>query len=454
MRYSLLILTSLLLTLLVSCGKQIDLDDDPFVSTQHLGTQVSIDEAELELLSALDILYPHTRSHKQRRIVSRYSSIDLLNTRSEEAKTPLVHVFNFNDSLGFAIISGDRRVEPIICITEKGHLDPNSVIDNPGMAMYLANMDTYYRIKTGLPVLDENGKEIKPEIPESRYQEPDTASYDTDITYEYGPWEVASSRGTILPCQWDQGTYYGNCFNANCFTSDGQYAWAGCGPIAVGQIMYFWGKNYNNNGVYLDWNDMHTVYNRYSGTTSGQQQVSQLIQIIGLPANMNAHYGPVTDSTGTSTSINTIPQTFLNFGYTAGGTISSYTFNSVYNDVYYGPVFGSGHQYRIHHWQYVLGILINQWDTYGGGHGWVYDQAQIWRRTVYEYHDGFYDHSFTEDNNIVHINWGWGGDYDGYFGAYYLDIYSPRTRSETTATYGAEGLFSYNLNVITGIRAN
>ena len=389
----------------------------------------------------------------QRRIESRYSSGGYNMTRSGESISPLVHVFNFNDNLGFAIMSGDRRVGPIICITEKGHLEPDTVIDNPGMAMYLANMDTYYRIKTGLPVLDEDGQEVRIEMPEYRYEEPDTADYNTVITYDYGSWSVHSSNGSVLPCHWGQGTPSGDCFNANCFTSDGQRAWAGCGPIAVGQIMYYWGKDYHNGGVHLYWSDMHSVYNRNTGTTGEQSQVSQLIQIIGLPANMDAQYGPATDTTGTSTDYTRIPQTFLNFGYTAGGTIQDYTFNNVYYNVSDGPVLGVGYQFKTIHKKYILGILVNTWESFSGGHGWVYDQAQIWRRTVYEYHNGYYDHSFTQDDQIVHINWGWDGWYDGYFGAYDMNKYHPRTRSETTETYGVDGYYHYNLKVITGINA-
>ena len=441
----------ILLLLPLSCVSLVN--ESSLSTTRHSGTQVNIDEAERELKAYLDVLYPSTRDGVQRIIESRYSSGGTSRTRSGETESPEVHIFNFSDSLGYAIISGDRRVGPIICITEKGHLEPDSVIDNPGMAMYLANMDTYYRIKTGLPVFDEAGHEVRLEIPESRYEEPDTSDYHIEITYEYGPWGIASSVGTILPCQWGQGTPSGDCFNANCFTSNGQQAWAGCGPIAVGQIMYFWGKDYNGNGVSLDWDDMHTVYNRYSGTTAGRGQVSQLIQILGLPANMNAQYGSVTDSLGTFTSFNLIPQTFLNFGYTSGGTIYDYTFDTVYNNVYDGPVLGRGYEYRTIHRKYFLGILVNTWETFSGGHDWVFDQAQIWRRTVDEFHDGYYDHSFTQDDYIVHINWGWDGCDDGYFGAYRLDINNPRTRNETTETFGVEDYFHYNLKVITGISA-
>lgn len=441
-----------LLSVLVACVRFVDIDDNSSSAIHYSGTQVSIDEAEQVLLASLDVLFPSSRSGVQRTIESRYSSGGFA-TRSGGTDSPLVHIFNFNDNLGFAIMSGDRRVEPIICITEKGHLEPDTVIDNPGMAMYLSNMDTYYRIKTGLPVIDSDGQEVRLPIPDSRYATRDSAGHHTVYTYEYGPWTVGSSIGTILPCQWGQGTPWGDCFNANCYTSTGQRAWAGCGPVAVGQIMYYWGKDYSNGGVYLDWDDMHTVYNRYSGTTAGQTQVSQLIQILGLPANMDAQYGPATDSTGTSTSLNSIPQTFLNFGYTSGGTIDDYTFYNVNSHISDGPILGSGFEYKTIHRKYVLGILVQTLESFSGGHAWVYDQAQVWQRTVYEYHDGYYDHSFTQDDQIVHINWGWDGTCDGYFGAYYLDCYSPRTRSETTETIGVDGYYEFQLKVITGIDA-
>ena len=415
------------------------------------GFFVDIDEAEKELNAAIDLLSPETRGGiTERNIVSRFSTG--LNVRSGEAETPVVHVFNFNDSLGFAILSGDRRIEPIICITEKGHLEPDSVIDNPGMVIFLSNMDTYYRIKTGLPVLDEDGNEIIIEDPTPQRFLPDTTS-DIVVTYEYGPWTVASSVGTILPCQWGQGDPYGYCFNTECYTSDGQRAWAGCGPVAVGQIMYYWGKDYSDGQVSLDWDSMHTVYNQFDWTIIGRQKVGQLIHLLGSPSNMNATYGPVTDSTGTSTTLESIPQTFLNFGYSSGGVIQDYSFSAVSSGLFTGPVLGSGCSHKTIHRQYLLGLLVNSWETFSGGHAWVFDQAQVWQRTVTEYHDEIFDHSFSENDWVLHINWGWDGEYDGYFSAFDFNINLPKTRSVTEETIGIDGLYQFRLKVITGICA-
>ncbi len=119
---------------------------------------VTIDEAELELLSFMEEIEPMTKGECRRTIKSRFSLGDNMGVRSYgfEAE-PYVHVFNFDNGQGFAIMSGDKRVGPVLCITDSGHLDESPTTDNPGFFMAMSNLDTYYRLCTGMPVTDDDG---------------------------------------------------------------------------------------------------------------------------------------------------------------------------------------------------------------------------------------------------------------------------------------------------------
>ena len=109
---------------------------------------VTIDEAEKDLLCLLTDMnagMPPTRSGEGRRISNKFSLGTPAATHSEEEQEPYVHIFNFEDEEGFAIMSGDERVPSLLAaLTFDGSLCPESEIDNPGLAIFLSNLDAYY----------------------------------------------------------------------------------------------------------------------------------------------------------------------------------------------------------------------------------------------------------------------------------------------------------------------
>ncbi|WP_417014440.1 C10 family peptidase [Alistipes sp.] len=110
--------------------------------------------------------------------------------------------------------------------------------DNPGFAIFLSRADTYYRLKTGLPVYDADGNLVVLS---------DDDGYDPDIDedyVEYSDWYNYSEIGTKLACQWGQDAP----LNAHCYIDWEEYqganGLAGCTAVAVGQIMYHHGYDY------------------------------------------------------------------------------------------------------------------------------------------------------------------------------------------------------------------
>ena len=53
---------------MVACVQQNDIKEASLTKMGHTGTQVSIDEAESQLIASLEVLYPSTKNGVQRRI--------------------------------------------------------------------------------------------------------------------------------------------------------------------------------------------------------------------------------------------------------------------------------------------------------------------------------------------------------------------------------------------------
>lgn len=61
-------------------------------------------------------------------------------TRSDVDNSTNVHIFNFQGG-GYAIMSGDTRVTPMLVLTDKGEIPQDGVVDNPNLVPFLANME-------------------------------------------------------------------------------------------------------------------------------------------------------------------------------------------------------------------------------------------------------------------------------------------------------------------------
>ena len=359
-----------------------------------------------------------------------------------------MYVFNFDDDRGFAVASGDSRVQPVFCITSKGSLNKGDSITHPGLVMAFSRYDTYYRMSVGLPIIDKDGNRISPE--EYGYNtkggvEPDNP-YLPGTIYEYSDWENYGTTGAIIDCHWDQD----DPFNAECYTTLlHQQAVVGCVPIAVAIVMYYWGKKYTYDGTYWDWDKMHQV-KRYNSTPSDSLAwplVQHLLYTLGKPSNLDVSYG----QNSSSANSDNIPRTFLHFGYASGGTLQNYSFSVMRDSIAARPVSGRGSDLKTV--KKVLGIVVSTTYT---GHCWVFDQLLTRRRLVQEYHDGIFYDDFFEYQNFVHINWGWGGYCDGYFlaNASAFDCYQGQSFSRGTTTYGTEGYYQYNLEMNCKIKAD
>lgn len=286
------------------------------------------------------------------------------------------YIFNADNEQGFVIVSGDNRSEEIIGYADQGTIDPDNMPD---------------ALKA---MLDGFAEQL---------QELDEAGLTEPVANSRGARKVLSTgRQPIAPLttsKWAQGAPWTDKLpnhNKNGSTAKPPQ---GCGICCLSQMVYYWKylhmtkpiPAYTMNSTYYEgtfpelpvrefnFDLMQDDYTYSSYTSAQKEEISTLTLYI-----LQAMKSRFTHEHATSTSSSNVPTVFPNyFGYKVGvrisrSTMSPYEFeNLVYNDIRQGlPVILTGSN--------------PEW-----GHFFIADG--------YSY-DGYF-----------HINWGWGGQADGYF---------------------------------------
>ena len=320
---------------------------------------------------------------------------------------PLLSVCNIGS--GFVIVGADDRVKPILGYSFSGQFQKEK---SPQGLLFL---------------LDEYAREI--EAITNSEAEASAAVFEQWKALE-GSSTLNQKAGTpvvepLVASTWNQGQYY----NSQC-PSDSRgpsgHAMVGCGAIVMGQVIRYWNyphhgfgseSYYCNNSAYgygdygllsVDFENATYEFSRMpdvlsSSTPSFQiGPVAKLLYHCGVAAHMA--YGP---SASTANSNNIISGLINHFGYQP--TIQYIERNTYSNTQWVNKIKS----------ELDAGAPI----FYGGngnygGHVFICD-------------------GYTDDD-YFHINWGFGGSYDGYF---QLSALSPGPYD-----------FSYNQAIITDIR--
>ena len=373
---------------------------------------------------------------------------------SDPDETPFVYIANFSDDRGFCVVPGDTRLPEVLIYVDEGQLMPGDTIDNPGLAMYLEMADTYYRMTTGMPVLELNtgtwrayGDE---DYPDDLFIAIDEDEGEDEITYEYSDWRQVGLIGVEekIDLKWHQDSP----FNKYCFTDAGEQAVAGCVPVAVALLMSYHGKDINYYGTEYDWDLMRTVVNGNSGTPEAQDMVATLIRQLGWKINLDATYG----IKGTGADPKRIDTAFKNFGYAHHGTYTKYDSDK---GLALGPIIARGDAFRkIHTWK-IFGLTILQWSEYYSGHDWVISHKITLQRDKHKYINDDLAETVSEEREYVHCNWGWGGSYNGYYFDKVFDVsddshpeFQNPDELNTKSIEGEDNYFRYVLRMHYGVK--
>lgn len=306
----------------------------------------------------------------------RTNNLQLSTTYWTENNEAALYVFNTKN--GFIIIAADDCETPIVGYSLDGRFDP----DNVPIQLEDYLQDFAARIQYGINhriVADEH-----------------TARQWTLVktTGQLNNNKISKAVGPLITAQWHQGCLY----NSLCPIMESapcDHAKVGCVAVAMGQIMHYWGypnqgwgsHSYVYDGTELsvdfgntsyDWNHMPNTLSENSSEVE-IQAVATLLYHCGIAVNMQ--YGANSSDTDS--------------GAAPGALIQYFNYNK-----------------RLHR-EKQSNYSNEEWLS-------LLKQCLDLRRPVF--YTGSSDdggHAFVCDgydsNNLLHFNWGWGGNGDGYF---------------------------------------
>lgn len=430
-----------LLVLLNSCGK---ITDEYQSVVQSTTKNMVIDSNTITLSKATNVAQKFLQAKNANITISIENAQTIVKNG-----IPYFHIINANK--GFVIISPDSLYNPILAYDSIGNFSFADENLNPGLLRWLnkqafeldfirnhKNFRTdsigeknkiLWRILGG-SITKEEGKEPNLDISNKQANR--------IVPFVYPPVLISSEEiafdthmivGPLCLTSWDQ-IYPFNEFcpdvNNPTFKYNG-LAPAGCLPIAMAQIMYFW--NYPNT---YNWSSMYlskAIIDATPGSRAGTDEMARLIHDIGSttgPYFMNTFADYKYVDGGTSSDDSYAPWVFGAFGYTSASrteTISDQVLSGAKNGTPYSglltdeiqinerPCILSGFSDQ----STVLGLVY--WPS-GSGHSWVCDGSNISKyysgvKNTYRSYWGeittqtLYSLSFTI--SYLHMNWGWGG---------------------------------------------
>jgi len=390
-------LAAVALTLLACSDENLSGDDlvtkkvNILPKMQNPNNRVDMEEAMSQVEKSIVFLdKEHPSESRSNRMVNSVSVLLSSGIKSSMMKSgeygtlgisdTLAYVFNFKDSLGYVIISYDRRVgNPLFAFTEKGSLFDGKT-DNPGLKIFLERLEGY--------LLESIIKSNKADEPITRG--PTSAPLNIQVS-------------PLVPVEWGQGMPFNNYVGGQCNNNTGNNKyWAGCVATATAQIMSYWkyptflgGINIGNSnigGTKYNWTMLNNYKrsNDFSQSSVATNMVADLFQKIGKGVNMN--YG--CDGSGSHASLG------LSFLVSNGFKLYGSTYLRDYD---LGFVHSSLTDRRP---LIARGCNVN---AGGGCHAWVIDGVATTLLNIYHH---------------IHNNWGWDGTDNGY---YYTGIFDPLT---------------------------
>ncbi len=329
-----------------------------------------------------------TRAISPRRIIGRGQCVTAPSKTRSGATDTLIYVFNFADNAGFSAIAANRAIEqPILAVTEKGNYTYGEPTGVDNFDYYMEEMvKAVAVIPPFIPVVppDSVGMMIRTDTIRGfrLYHEP------------------------VLTVNWGQEGVFGEYFdNGVC----------GCVITAVAQIMSYHEHPssittvypdsipYSGQIVNLNWLMMKAYPEPIS--IPYQYKISALCKDVGVRVGAHA-----TSSISTGASSYRVPSCLNAYGYTTNNVQSVIGNEAAMRmDLNLGyPVYMDGSRY-------------DENGTRLGGHAWVADGVEYQQITYKDYEWDFETEEYvlvgTRDatQNMIHINWGWDGTYNGPF---------------------------------------
>lgn len=379
-----------------------DTPAEPPVDPHKIPTEQAL--AELEgLLTEID---GTTRSGgRSVRSVETLAASELtVGTRSEEAAEigDLIHIVNFENDGGYAILGADDRIPSVIAIADRGNLSAAEFA-----AASLAN-DPDTENPTLRPELAEYVQSLSENFPDDSM-----SSMDVPTPYLVSQiWRTIARTPILTYVKWNQGEPYN--YYVTKYRPNGVYT--GCVAVAVSQIItsvlykYYWQRNYifpenlkTIKGEKIDWEaifrDMDAGKYTYAerDTSAGARAVAWLMFILGGELDLDYR------ADGTSGRSGDASYFLRNFRFKMAMDVDYSTDQiDMMLTSFNLPVYVQG-----------ADLAVNK------GHAWVID-GRIEQKRALVNPGGT---GYTEEwRTFYHCNYGYNGRYDGYYYSKVFDL--------------------------------
>lgn len=357
------------------------------------------------------------RSGKQRRVVNdgfvlkkeKSSSLRNANIQNHLPDT-LAYICNFADSMGFAIICADDRVGcPVLACVDNGMIEDS--VENPGLAIFLENVYDFIEDK----ILNfEEKKDSLRKIADEFITNQETESTGVLRNVYTGTFTLTKDEEVkpLLFTTWGQSSSPYNDLTKTCLSDISGHAPAGCWATAIAQLMAYYKYpsyvEYVNNGSairnYIDWQAILQKKNASSFIDlKTRKQVANLLFYVGKNIKMNY------DCDGSGANEKDAMSYLKKIGYKECET-QDYSFSKIRSELQKNhPVLMTGKKkkllfvtYKGHTWL-IDGYSTSLVEDYSYQVDMETDKSKYWvTKTVYK-------------NSLLHINWGWAGNNNGYF---------------------------------------
>lgn len=317
----------------------------------------------------------------------------------------LYYVVNFADDRGFAVIAADKRCTDILGISDCGNLAPQGCNENPGMEIFLERVPLYIEdvISSGESDIIKNSSSITPaiDIPLTQYKEYDDTVFEVNIDRRVAVmWRQGISAYRRIE-EYPEGYLFEN-------------GLCGCGPLAIAQGLTYFGYpdtlySKSVEKFEVEWRLVKRhrriqkggIPAKCEGTETAQHMsVANVCRVIGDLGEVVVNSATSGTTASTSMSMNKVPDVLAKLGYVRTELLP---FNSLAKLSSKEEIY-----------------LLSGTDENVGGHAWIMDGEKCY--TCY-HHYAYKEEgkpwvdtiTYTTTGDILHFNWGWGGDGDGWY---------------------------------------
>lgn len=370
-----------------------------------------VDENRAKIVG-LNFLHYKTNSN----VLKNASELQLTYKVNSTNEQVAFYVFNVS-TIGYVIVAGDDTVTPILGYSDQGNFISENMPSNIKKWLENYKNEIIFIIENDIKATEEINKEWNS-------QQANNKSNNTTLS--------VNAVNPLIQTHWDQSPYvnalcpFDNTYNQRTVT--------GCPATAMAQIMKYW--NYPSSGTGFS-SYPHPTYGTISANfANATYQWSSMPNIVNSPNNAVAtlmyHCGVAVE---------------MNYGVAATGGSGSYVIIAASPSVQqtcenaFKTYFGYNAStlqglkrvnYTDSNW---INLLKNELDLgrpiqyagfgSGGGHTWVCD--------------GY------DNNNLFHMNWGWGGNSEAYC---QINALNPNA----LGTGGGSGGFNSNQQALIGIQ--